>query len=650
MREIFDYIRLNYRRNISLTDIADQLYLSPTYISKYIKRKCNSSFVEVVNSVRFSHAMEDLLYTDASIMKIAMDNGFASVAAYNKLFKSTYGTTPSDFRRSMKSSKNEERPEKKELKRQIQKKVEAYLVKNPVEEQEERCIRELDAAIDAQQMTGIWTNSCGRMINAGTAIDLTKTAFHEQILAARDRLGIEYVRFWDIYDPDMFIDIHAPREQRHFGRLDAVMDFLIKNNMKPYVELGFKPIRLLKTTQDALKGVPRNQEFYSESERWEFYNSLILHFVRRYGSEEVKTWYFEYWEKEETRFQNLSYRFTPLSREQHEKYFQQFDTIANALRSCIPEVKIGGGGFPLQHYGEEKFTEILRRWKTHREMPDFISLSCYPYQLEKEGNVYYEKRSTDVEFVKHNLEIARRSMERAQFPGVNLHVSEYGMTLSNRNALNDSCVKGAFLVNNAISCLGKSELLGHWLFTDTYADFSDSQNLLFGGAGLLTKNGIPKPGFYALEFLKNLYPGIAAEEPHYLITENDRGSFRIVCHNFKEPNFNYFMSKENEIQIQDIPHMLENREYLTIHLHISNMKNGTYVIKQKRINQHNGSIQDEWSQLNMEPELTMEEQEYLKKINAAKLSIQEMEVREECLEFDILLEPNEIQHLHIFRK
>lgn len=110
------------------------------------------------------------------------------------------------------------------------------------------------------------------------------------------------------------------------------------------------------------------------------------------------------------------------------------------------------------------------------------------------------------------------------------------------------------------------------------------------------------------------------------------------------------MTQENEIRIQDIPRLLENREYLTVHVKLSHVKNGTYILKQKQINRNHGSIQDEWSRLNMEPELTMEELDYLKKINAAKLSIQELEVSQNVLEFDLVLEPNEIQSIYIARK
>ena len=39
------------------------------------------------------------MYTDIPVIKIAMNNGFASVAAFNKLFKETYQETPSAYRK-----------------------------------------------------------------------------------------------------------------------------------------------------------------------------------------------------------------------------------------------------------------------------------------------------------------------------------------------------------------------------------------------------------------------------------------------------------------------------------------------------------------------------------------------------------------------
>ena len=44
------------------------------------------------------------MYTDIPVIKIAMNNGFASVAAFNKVFKETYQETPSAYRKKKKDT------------------------------------------------------------------------------------------------------------------------------------------------------------------------------------------------------------------------------------------------------------------------------------------------------------------------------------------------------------------------------------------------------------------------------------------------------------------------------------------------------------------------------------------------------------------
>lgn len=469
IQEIFAYIRTNFRQNIMLEDIAGHLYLSPIYVSKYIKQQCGITFMELLNTVRLNRAMEDLMYTDDSIMKIALENGFASVSAY--------------------------------------------------------------------------------------------------------------------------------------GEME------------------------------------------------EFYQGIISNFVNRYGSAEVSGWYFEFWEDTNVHYPTLeSYTYTAMAEEGHKQYFHAFSIIAGVFRRYLSQVKIGGGGFPVRLYGENGFAQILTVWKQEKEYPDFISLSCYPYIQEKEGEAYYEKRNTDMEFVRHNLEMARNAMKKADFPEVELHVSEYSLSLSNRNIINDSCMKGAFMVHNAISCLGKADMMGHWLFTDAYADSQDSGMLLFGGCGLLTKDGITKPAYYAIEFLNRLYRQILRIHPNYLITRSERGSIRMICHNMKKLNYYYYVTEEDSLQMKDIPMVMENREFLTLHFRFAQLKDGKYTIKQNRLNRSCGSVQDNWEKLNRESDLTMREMEYLKNISTSAITIREEEAKQGILEFDISMEPDEIQYIHLLMK
>ena len=89
-------------RRISLNDLASEFHLSNAYLSRYLKKQLGTNFIDYLNSVRLHHALEELLYTDATITRAALDNGFANTAVFNKLFKASYNTTPSEYLKKVK--------------------------------------------------------------------------------------------------------------------------------------------------------------------------------------------------------------------------------------------------------------------------------------------------------------------------------------------------------------------------------------------------------------------------------------------------------------------------------------------------------------------------------------------------------------------
>lgn len=56
VRQIQNYIQANYQGQISLNDLAEKLYLSNAYLSKYVKKHLGLTFLEYLNNVRLFHA------------------------------------------------------------------------------------------------------------------------------------------------------------------------------------------------------------------------------------------------------------------------------------------------------------------------------------------------------------------------------------------------------------------------------------------------------------------------------------------------------------------------------------------------------------------------------------------------------------------
>lgn len=645
--EILHYIRSHYHHSITLQDLSDQLFLSTSYLSKFIKKHMNKNFLELVTQVRLNHAVEDLTQTDLSVLNVAMQNGFASLTAFNKSFKEVYHQTPSEYRKQSEGQTSPSGPDNAPADAVIAESVLSYFKDEDPAVAGEAAHCALSFSVSALDRGEPLTKNGNRMINIGTASDLLHSVFREHLLQLKNELGFQYVRFWDLYGKDMLLDIHAPKDRLHFGRLDEALDFLLENRLKPYMELGFKPLRLLKTTSSAVREVDAENRFRSHEEMEKFYREMMKHLVRRYGAEEVESWYFELWKREKIHFVELSFTYSPLSVQQNLSYFDEFDAVARGIRSVLPGAKIGGGGFSVQHYGHRTIDLLLRTWQTREHRPDFISLNCYPYVLEKEGDLYFEKRSTDMFFVRHTADAVRQAMQRAGLHDAELHVSEYNLSLSNRNTVHDSCQKGAFLLQTLLSNTGGADILGYWVGSDLYADYRDTQHFLFGGCGLLTKTGIPKPAFYAFRFFQNLCRDRMLADKNIMVTKNGSGVWRIAAHNFKNFGYHYYLSDEHEIKPQELPFMPEDREPLQLSLKIEQVEDGLYTLKHQQVHTECGSVQNELESLQLSSDIGPEEQAYLNRICVPRLSGQTQEAADGTLAFTVTLLPNEIRLIHI---
>ena len=93
------YIAQNYRLPLSLEEVANQINLSPTYLSKKFRKTTGVTFKEYVNYIRIKQAVQALLTTDDSITKIAVDCGFNSSNYFKDIFRKVNGVSPRAFRK-----------------------------------------------------------------------------------------------------------------------------------------------------------------------------------------------------------------------------------------------------------------------------------------------------------------------------------------------------------------------------------------------------------------------------------------------------------------------------------------------------------------------------------------------------------------------
>lgn len=93
-----DYIINNYNKNISLKDVADEVFLSQNYLSELFKREMGEGFYDFLSKYRITKAKEILLTTNLKVYEIAQMVGYNDSITFGRAFKKITGITPNSFR------------------------------------------------------------------------------------------------------------------------------------------------------------------------------------------------------------------------------------------------------------------------------------------------------------------------------------------------------------------------------------------------------------------------------------------------------------------------------------------------------------------------------------------------------------------------
>lgn len=632
---IANYINANYRKRISLSELAKSLYVSVPYLSKYFKKQFGMTFSDYLNEIRMMHTIEDLLYTDMSIMNIALQNGFANTTVFNELFKKIHQITPSEYRKKMHSKRKTDQVDyvTKESQEKA-KRIETYLDGNalevPLVQHRENAVFQIEGNQRAD-----YKKHWKQMINAGRAGDLLRSDVQEHILMLKEDLDFECMRIWDLFGPELMINENDEKGYYNFGKVDKIFDFLVEHNIRPYLEFGYKPKYIHRTLSKRIIKEEREIAFTSLASTRKFFFVFLQHLANRYGTEELENWYFEHWSGDD--LENNSTNLV---------FYEIFEALYEAVKSISPHIPVGGGGVAIQ-FGNANLTALIEGWEKQKHRPDFLTLYCYPYIRGAIDEIAYAKISTDREYLKNQLEMANLSIKKSKLCGVELHISEWSSTISNRNLLNDSSYKGAYIVKNVLDSIGAVDVLGYWVGTDIFAEFYDNSSILFGGCGLLSKDGIKKPAYYAYSFLQHMHNFLVEKGSNYLVTTDGRDNYYMICHNFQNLNYKYYLHAEDEQDIEKLHQLYEDGSAWKLSFSLKKIKNGKYKVKGYSINDQHGSVQEEWKNLGFSSKLSKQEVNYLKRVCTPYIQIKEHVVDQCKLEFEVEMQPQEIQYMHI---
>lgn len=651
-KQILMYINYYYRQPFTLNEIANKYYISVPYLSKIFKKQMGITFTGYLNSIRLENAVKELKFSDTPITRIALDNGFPNLSAFNRIFKEKNHMTPGKYRVSEQiKQKNTEKEEVICEHEKITHKLENYF-ENNLNSNRETNIIQIEADL---KNTSVLNRNWDKIINIGYAQDILNSNLQQHIEIMQKQIGFTFARVWGILSDDMLTENidDGYNIVFNFSNIDKLLDILIKNRLIPFMELGEKPKIIVKSLEEKISVGPFSNKIRTLQNWKDLISKFIIHCVNRYGLGEVSTWYFEVWRENEkviNKYNEIGKDYMQCIKNNkvtkkslYIEYFEKFELISTIIKEIVPNSHVGGCGYSVDL--EEFETEVfLKEWNKREIKSDFFSVLIYPidFNVNNEQLPVENLQSPDPDYVKTQLENLVAILKKNNISKAKLIVAEWNVSISNRNFLNDSCFKAAYIVKNIIDSIGYTDYFGYWLYSDIFSEFPDCQDILYGGAGLITKDGIKKPGFHAFSLLRKMGDEFVSKGSNYLITKKIGNRIQIICFNYKHFNDMYYFNEEGSTIPEKLYDIFEDSMTKNLKIYIKNVTNGKYRLKKYNINSQNGSVFDEWLKLGAIKDVKSDEIEYLKQICIPHISVDYINVNKEVLDIKETLEPHEV--------
>jgi xylan 1,4-beta-xylosidase len=552
LRTINEYLDKHFTEPITLSSLAEELYLQPQYLSRFFKTVIHKNFKDYLNEKRLYSAYRLLNFTNDSITQIALHCGFSSVALFSKSFRAYYHISPSEARNNFRTNTDQNINTSNEIK-----------------------ITEKDINTISSQKVNVSVKSTKKsnkkvfnLMNVGLAHNLLSKNFQNILLNAKEDLGFSFVRIKGLVSSS-FVPEVPPNYDYYFRDLDTVLSSLNKSNLIPFIELSKLPYNTNGTIYSEAPYSTHGKHFFSTLE------AILKHTSENFPQEWTSRWCFE-----------MSINGT----ESIENYIRDFVHVKELLNKYLPRTKLGGFGFP-SGFNPNKELKLLESLRENQIKPDFFT-AHFSYQVFHQ--LKYTHTSTDKSLLLDESKLALKLIHK-YFPKAKFFLTEWSSMFVTDLPILYSCYQSAFICQSISELSNIFDLMGYSVLADTS---SSTENKLahpyFWGNGLLDRNAQKHPSYHTLKFINSLGTDKIERGENYIITQNDKDSYRILVYNYSHfKSGNSFKNGENS-SFADVYDLFEDTSPLNLNFTLSDLSKGIYRITEHHLNRDCGSLIDVW--------------------------------------------------------
>jgi len=468
--------------------------------------------------------------------------------------------------------------------------------------------------LDVNNTKGSFNTMFKACIGAGRANEGLRADWQQQLAIVKKECDFKYIRMHGLLTDDMGVykEDAKGNPQYNFQYIDVLYDYIISIGMKPFVELGFMPSALASGSKTIFwwRGNVTPPKDYG---KWEgLIRNMVLHFTERYGSDEVKTWYFEVWNEP-----NLSGFWSGTQ----EEYFKLYEHSVSAIKSVNKEYRVGGPATA----GAAWVPEMISFCSRNALPLDFISTHSYGVKqgfLDESGTVgtILDKNKWSVS---GDILNSRKQISDSPMPGLELHYTEWSSSYTPSDPIHDSYHQAAYVLEKIKQVGDKANSMSYWVFTDIFEEAGPRFTPFHGGFGLMNYQGIKKPAYYSFSFLNKLgETELVNSDSSSWACKSKNGNIQVLFWDFT--NTHPGDSVNNQVYyIRDLPSNPKGK----VKLEISGIPGGNYQLEIYKVGYKVNDPYTTYLSMNKPNQLTKQQVDIIKKQNdGSPVSIENIKV------------------------
>ncbi|HEY1607441.1 MAG TPA: beta-xylosidase [Allosphingosinicella sp.] len=315
-----------------------------------------------------------------------------------------------------------------------------------------------------------------------------------QLRTAVDELGFRYIRFHAIFH-DVLGTVRDANGHISYDwtGIDKLYDDLLARRIRPFVELSFTP-QALAASQNSIFYWKGNTS-HPRPDGWrDLVAAFVRHIERRYGAAEIRRWFFEVWNEP-----NLSGFWEGADQP---AYFALYDLTARTVKSVDPKLRVGGPATA----GAAWIPEFLDHVAKSKAPIDFVTTHTYGVDggfLDENGQSD-TKLSPAPDAILGDVRNARRQIAASHFPRLPLYFTEWSTSYTPRDPVHDSYISAPYILTKLKGSEGLLQGMSYWTYSDLFEENGPPPTSFHGGFGLMNREGIRKPAWFAYKYLHAL--------------------------------------------------------------------------------------------------------------------------------------------------